>query len=108
MLSCIQGQPCDPLSKKDPDTCGSNIAYAYFVSFIFFCSFLVIFVLFMAFTTTRASNDKFNPTLDTIISILDVEFVRCCHYGQLRLFDKRFVDLRRASFRRIYSNLGRI
>lgn len=41
MLSCIKGQPCDPEAKKPPNSCGSNIAYAYFVSFIFFCSFLV-------------------------------------------------------------------
>lgn len=52
MLSCIKGQPCDPLwisskmengttSKPGTETCGSNLAYGYFVSFIFFCSFLV-------------------------------------------------------------------
>ncbi|XP_064213761.1 cacophony A isoform X8 [Tribolium castaneum] len=42
MLSCIKGQPCDPEAKKPPNSCGSNIAYAYFVSFIFFCSFLML------------------------------------------------------------------
>jgi hypothetical protein len=41
MLSCIKGRPCDPLAKKPEFDCGSNLAYAYFVSFIFFCSFLV-------------------------------------------------------------------
>ncbi|XP_064108495.1 voltage-dependent calcium channel type A subunit alpha-1-like isoform X12 [Macrobrachium nipponense] len=44
MLSCIKGRPCDPAALKDkPDkTCGSNIAYIYFVSFIFLCSFLML------------------------------------------------------------------
>lgn len=43
MLSCIKGRPCDPVAKKAGPECGSNLAYAYFVSFIFFCSFLVSF-----------------------------------------------------------------
>lgn len=43
MLSCIKGRPCDPVAKKTGPECGSNLAYAYFVSFIFFCSFLVSF-----------------------------------------------------------------
>ncbi|XP_047738439.1 voltage-dependent calcium channel type A subunit alpha-1 [Hyalella azteca] len=44
MLSCIDGVPCDPRALGDDkeETCGSNIAYAYFVSFIFFCSFLML------------------------------------------------------------------
>ncbi|XP_067216065.1 voltage-dependent calcium channel type A subunit alpha-1 isoform X5 [Linepithema humile] len=42
MLSCVKGRPCDPKADKDADGCGSNIAYAYFVSFIFFCSFLML------------------------------------------------------------------
>ncbi|XP_063907007.1 voltage-dependent calcium channel type A subunit alpha-1 isoform X5 [Zophobas morio] len=42
MLSCIKGQPCDQEAKKPANSCGSNIAYAYFVSFIFFCSFLML------------------------------------------------------------------
>ncbi|XP_064457887.1 voltage-dependent calcium channel type A subunit alpha-1-like isoform X3 [Ornithodoros turicata] len=44
MMACVKDRPCDPLSKKDKDkeSCGSNIAYAYFVSFIFFCSFLML------------------------------------------------------------------
>jgi voltage-dependent calcium channel N type alpha-1B len=41
MLACLRGKPCDPSAKKDGDSCGSSLAYAYFVSFIFFCSFLV-------------------------------------------------------------------
>jgi len=42
MLSCIKGRQCDPLAKKPELDCGSNLAYAYFVSFIFFCSFLML------------------------------------------------------------------
>nr|XP_015839353.1 PREDICTED: uncharacterized protein LOC661666 isoform X2 [Tribolium castaneum] len=42
MLSCVKERPCDPAAKKAPNSCGSNIAYAYFVSFIFFCSFLML------------------------------------------------------------------
>ncbi|XP_011300228.1 voltage-dependent calcium channel type A subunit alpha-1 isoform X3 [Fopius arisanus] len=42
MLSCIKGRTCDPKAKQDADGCGSNLAYAYFVSFIFFCSFLML------------------------------------------------------------------
>ncbi|XP_076674532.1 calcium voltage-gated channel subunit cacophony isoform X5 [Andrena cerasifolii] len=43
MLSCIKGRPCDvKAGKQEPGGCGSNIAYAYFVSFIFFCSFLML------------------------------------------------------------------
>ncbi|KAK9704037.1 Voltage-dependent L-type calcium channel, IQ-associated [Popillia japonica] len=43
MLSCIKGRPCDKQANKNiPNSCGSNLAYAYFVSFIFFCSFLML------------------------------------------------------------------
>ena len=47
MLACIKGRPCDPRSYGEDDDrdrkCGSDLAYGYFVSFIFFCSFLVRF-----------------------------------------------------------------
>ncbi|XP_042203565.1 voltage-dependent calcium channel type A subunit alpha-1-like isoform X3 [Homarus americanus] len=44
MLSCIKGRPCDDDAlKNEPNkTCGSNVAYVYFVSFIFLCSFLML------------------------------------------------------------------
>ncbi|KAG8186479.1 hypothetical protein JTE90_009235 [Oedothorax gibbosus] len=42
MLSCIKESPCDERSGKGQKDCGSNLAYAYFVSFIFFCSFLML------------------------------------------------------------------
>ncbi|KAK3884837.1 hypothetical protein Pcinc_010911 [Petrolisthes cinctipes] len=44
MLSCIKGKPCAEKALKNnlTKTCGSNLAYAYFVSFIFLCSFLML------------------------------------------------------------------
>ncbi|XP_047501353.1 voltage-dependent calcium channel type A subunit alpha-1-like isoform X25 [Penaeus chinensis] len=44
MLSCIKGRPCDPdaLKNNSMKTCGSNVAYMYFVTFIFLCSFLML------------------------------------------------------------------
>lgn len=44
MLSCLGGRQCetDPSLSSDPEGgCGSDFAYFYFVSFIFFSSFLV-------------------------------------------------------------------
>lgn len=41
MLSCLGNKECDPLSGNTDPECGSQFAYLYFVSFIFFCSFLV-------------------------------------------------------------------
>ncbi|ESO09535.1 hypothetical protein HELRODRAFT_73530, partial [Helobdella robusta] len=43
MLHCMAGRECDPMStQKDTKNCGLNIAIPYFVSFIFFCSFLML------------------------------------------------------------------
>ncbi|KAJ8363179.1 hypothetical protein SKAU_G00120100 [Synaphobranchus kaupii] len=42
MLSCLGESKCDPRSGNKEDECGSVFAYAYFVSFIFFCSFLML------------------------------------------------------------------
>ncbi|XP_073667916.1 calcium channel, voltage-dependent, P/Q type, alpha 1A subunit, b isoform X12 [Paramisgurnus dabryanus] len=42
MLACLGGMPCDPDSGNEAEECGSNFAYAYFVSFIFLCSFLML------------------------------------------------------------------
>jgi len=41
MLSCNHGKMCEAGARKPDNDCGSNMAYMYFVSFIFFCSFLV-------------------------------------------------------------------
>ncbi|KOB73804.1 Cacophony, partial [Operophtera brumata] len=43
MLACIKPAKCDKDAGKPPgEVCGSTLAYAYFVSFIFFCSFLML------------------------------------------------------------------
>ncbi len=52
MVACVAGRECDPLAMPlnettgeviDPDkTCGSNMTYAYFISFIFLCSFIML------------------------------------------------------------------
>ena len=42
MLSCMSKKQCDPNSQsKGTSNCGNDLAIPYFVSFIFFCSFLV-------------------------------------------------------------------
>ncbi|XP_025989217.2 voltage-dependent calcium channel type A subunit alpha-1 isoform X2 [Solenopsis invicta] len=41
MLACVN-RTCDPRAEKEEEKCGSEIAYAYFVSFIFLCSFLML------------------------------------------------------------------
>ena len=51
MLDGLSGRPCDERAYErnetgaliDPDqTCGSDVSYIYFVSFIFLCSFLML------------------------------------------------------------------
>ncbi|XP_045486267.1 voltage-dependent calcium channel type A subunit alpha-1 isoform X3 [Pieris rapae] len=43
MLACLKPAKCDKEAGKSPsEMCGSTLAYAYFVSFIFFCSFLML------------------------------------------------------------------
>ncbi|KAL0850452.1 hypothetical protein ABMA28_012254 [Loxostege sticticalis] len=46
MLACLKPTRCaktpDPQGSKSNEVCGSTLAYAYFVSFIFFCSFLML------------------------------------------------------------------
>ncbi|KAK7605440.1 hypothetical protein V9T40_007298 [Parthenolecanium corni] len=49
MLSCTEGKECQQVPNAESvdsgvpvTTCGSNIAFPYFVSFIFFCSFLML------------------------------------------------------------------
>ncbi|XP_028033528.1 voltage-dependent calcium channel type A subunit alpha-1 isoform X3 [Bombyx mandarina] len=43
MLACLKPAKCDGRAGKPPhEACGSTLAYAYFVSFIFFCSFLML------------------------------------------------------------------
>ncbi|KAJ6647412.1 Voltage-dependent calcium channel type A subunit alpha-1, partial [Pseudolycoriella hygida] len=42
MLDCMQGSNCEEKSNKPEGSCGSPFSIAYFVSFIFFCSFLML------------------------------------------------------------------
>ncbi|XP_037083301.1 voltage-dependent calcium channel type A subunit alpha-1-like isoform X2 [Pollicipes pollicipes] len=44
MLACVKNKPCDEraLRPGEERVCGSDLAYGYFVSFIFFCSFLML------------------------------------------------------------------
>lgn len=46
MLSCMGGSKCDEQSSNyldgRPESCGLNISILYFISFIFFCSFLML------------------------------------------------------------------
>jgi len=49
MLSCMDGKKCDPEAPyADVRLCGHDMAIPYFVSFIFFCSFLVSIATVMA------------------------------------------------------------
>lgn len=106
MLSCIRGRQCDQRALKfenghviEDKECGSNLAYAYFVSFIFLCSFLVR--LIVPFFLDSSNN------LNRLI-VIDVELVRGRHYGQLWLPNTRLVHSWRPSFGRVYQNMGRI
>uniref|UniRef100_A0A8C4KCS2 Voltage-dependent R-type calcium channel subunit alpha n=1 Tax=Dromaius novaehollandiae TaxID=8790 RepID=A0A8C4KCS2_DRONO len=47
MLSCLEGKGCEPdttatSGQSENEHCGTDLAYVYFVSFIFFCSFLML------------------------------------------------------------------
>ncbi|XP_039240117.1 voltage-dependent R-type calcium channel subunit alpha-1E isoform X4 [Pipra filicauda] len=47
MLSCLEGKGCEPdttatSGQSENERCGTDLAYVYFVSFIFFCSFLML------------------------------------------------------------------
>ncbi|XP_074629841.1 voltage-dependent L-type calcium channel subunit alpha-1D-like isoform X2 [Acropora palmata] len=42
MLACAAGAKCDERVKDPPETCGSSFTYVYFITFIFFCSFLLL------------------------------------------------------------------
>ncbi|XP_040841269.1 voltage-dependent R-type calcium channel subunit alpha-1E isoform X1 [Ochotona curzoniae] len=47
MLSCLGEKGCEPdttapAGQQESERCGTDLAYVYFVSFIFFCSFLML------------------------------------------------------------------
>lgn len=52
MLSCLGEKGCEPdttapSGQTENERCGTDLAYVYFVSFIFFCSFLVSSIVFL-------------------------------------------------------------
>ena len=111
MLSCIRGRQCDPRALKfengqviEDKECGSNLAYAYFVSFIFLCSFLVrrefSFDSSSFLFYYRYSFSSF------LLSLADVELVRRRHYGQLWLSYARLVHPWCPPLGRVYQNMG--
>lgn len=114
MLSCIGGRQCDPRALKfengvviEDKSCGSNLAYAYFVSFIFLCSFLVGY----SRCYPIATSSPFLSSSDWIVVTcfyLDAELVRGCYYGQLWLPHTWFIYLGCPPLGRIYPYLGRI
>lgn len=62
MLSCLEGKGCEPdttatSGQNENERCGTDLAYVYFVSFIFFCSFLV-----SSFTWTQGHPGCLHPT----------------------------------------------
>lgn len=82
MLSCTEGKECQQVPNAESGdsgvpvtTCGSNIAFPYFVSFIFFCSFLVSLLVWTDFMIFWISHYV------GTYSISDAEFVRGCHHG---------------------------
>lgn len=100
MLACLGNKECDPLSGNTDPECGSQFAYLYFVSFIFFCSFLVRAVYQMirnssprCKTHTKKSfiSDLSVQIYWTIIVCADAESVCCRHHGQLWVSDERLV-----------------
>ena len=110
MLSCIGGRQCDPRALKfengvviEDKSCGSNLAYAYFVSFIFLCSFLVGYLI--STSSPFLSSSDWNVV--TCFN-LDAELVRGCYYGQLWLPHTWFIYLGCPPLGRIYPYLGRI
>lgn len=61
MLAALPGRRCDPESDTEPGeefTCGSNLAYIYFISFFMLCAYLVrrITDLFPFFSTLDSKN----------------------------------------------------
>ena len=90
MLSCRAGRQCDSRALRvdnvtgeqlDPDkTCGSNLTYPFFVSFIFLCSFLMLNL----FVAVIMDNFDYLTRDSSILGAhhLD-EFIRCTVLSKL-------------------------
>lgn len=109
MLSCIGGRQCDPRALKfengvviEDKSCGSNLAYAYFVSFIFLCSFLVCLIGIWCVGSQVSQ-------LELVArDATDAESFRGRHHGQLWLPHSRFFYFGSSSLGWIYPDMGRI
>lgn len=59
MLSCLGEKGCEPdttapSGQSESERCGTDLAYVYFVSFIFFCSFLVSSSVLLAWDVAQS------------------------------------------------------
>ena len=68
MLACQSGAVCDPRVEGSPGTCGSAFTYVYFISFIFFCSFLVSTRIQIYSITSKASK-KYIENEEMIVAV---------------------------------------
>lgn len=85
MLACL-ATDCEPASNKTgKDECGGPMAYGYFVSFIFFCSFLVSFI--WIFQCIRHAVDS--PALTNLTAIF---FHLKFYFQMLNLFVAVIMD----------------
>ncbi len=114
MLSCIRGRQCDPRALKfengqviEDKECGSNLAYAYFVSFIFLCSFLVWSRVAFGSTLIGLFGSLFYKSLPFYF-LLDVELIRRRHYGQLWLPYAWLIHPWCSPFGRVHQDMGRV
>lgn len=117
MLSCLAGRECEPDSSISPLTtspdheggCGTDFAYCYFVSFIFFSSFLVsappeatlappVLVGSSAVFARRSFPVRSSPP--------DAESVRGRDHGQLWVPDARLLHPGSPSPGRVCPHLG--
>ena len=66
MLSCLSESPCDDRAHAaEPNSCGAQLGYAYFTSFIFLCSFLVCII--------REENFHWNLNFKMIAYIIEIQ-----------------------------------
>lgn len=99
MLACLGNKECDPLSGNTDPECGSQFAYLYFVSFIFFCSFLVRAVYQMIQNSSLCCKNTPKKSFISDLSIqiywtivcADAESVCSRHHGQLWVSDEGLV-----------------
>ncbi|KAH9397655.1 hypothetical protein TYRP_003978, partial [Tyrophagus putrescentiae] len=98
MMSCLGGKKCDPKSKQEnPNSCGSDLAFYYFVTFIFLCSFLML-NLFVAVIMdnfdylTRDSSILGAHHLDEYIRVW-AEYDPKCHRCPYRLAYKKLIRM---------------